>query len=112
MKEACFLPHHPPVGGLGAGVGRARAQQAVRSAVLRQEVMSALGWLHPSIFTRWGFFAYPNSGKHCPSMGTSIPWGVTLSSTMGYGSDSCEDRLTSSPAKTPHFHFALSIQIM
>ena len=44
MKEARFLPHHPPVGGLGAGVGRAGAQQAVRSAVLRQGKKSCLPW--------------------------------------------------------------------
>ena len=77
MKESHFLPHHPPVGGSGTrrGEGWGPASSSLCSLEAGQEVMSALGWLHPSIFTRWGFFAYPNSGKHCPSMGTLIPWG-------------------------------------
>ena len=89
MREAHFLPCHPPLGGPGnrCGEGWDPASSLLCNLEAGQKVMSALGWPHHSILTRWGFFAYPISGKqHCPSMGTSNPLGVTLSSTMDYRS--------------------------
>lgn len=101
MREAHFLPCHPPLEGLGTGVGRAGIQQAVRSAILRQGKKSCLPCAgHTTAFSPVGAslpipFQVNNT---VPAWGLPIPWGSPSHQPWITGANSCEDRLTSSPA--------------